>query len=199
VAVLPDAALGLAGRLRLAEYPASYAAAREAVQALDDRGQAHDVLVLPFTSYRAPAWNDGHKVLDPLGRYLTPDYVASDELSVSGRTIAGEDPRGAALRVALDAADPDQRARELGALGIGTVVAERGAGATPRVAGRTVLASGELAVVQLETPVLESVPPRSWVVLMGLAWLGLLGVLLAGVVIAGRGVVHRVEKSPTTR
>ena len=199
VAVLPDAALGLAGKIRVAEYPTSYAAAREAVQALDDQGEAHDVLVLPFTSYRAPAWNHGHKVLDPVGRYLTPDYVASDELSVDGHTIAGEDPRGAAVRVALAAADAEQRARKLAALGIGTVVTERGAGATPRVAGRTVLVTGELSVVGLGVPVRDSVPPRGWVVLMALAWLGFLGMLLAGVVTAGRGVVHRAVKSPVAR
>ena len=40
--------------------------------------------MLPFTSYRAPAWNGGRKVLDPLGRYLAPDYLADDELGVSG-------------------------------------------------------------------------------------------------------------------
>ena len=88
VALLPDLALGAGHRIEPADYPAAYAEARDL---LEDR--AGDVLVLPLSSYRAPAWNHGHLVLDPVGRYLTRDYVASDVLVIDGVPLSGEDPR----------------------------------------------------------------------------------------------------------
>ena len=65
------------------------------------------------SSYPAPEWNHDQTVLDPLGRYLTPDYVASDVLVVSGRVIAGEDPRMRDVEAALalpSAGGPQRRA-----------------------------------------------------------------------------------------
>ena len=67
VALLPGLALGVGHRVEPADYPAAYAEARHL---LEDRDG--DVLVLPLSSYRAPAWNHRHLVLDPIGRYLTP-------------------------------------------------------------------------------------------------------------------------------
>jgi hypothetical protein len=195
LAVLPDAAFGLAGALRLADYPAEYAEAREVVQAEHRSGE--DVLILPFTSYRAPDWNHGVKVLDPLGRYLTPDFVASDELRVSGRTIAGEDPRGEGVRVALAAPSPAERSRALADLGIGTVVVDVPEVPVPEVAGSPVLTSDEVTVVRLDGPVRAMDPPTGWVALMGLSWLGFLAVPAAGGVRAVRQVMLR--KSPGLR
>ena len=107
LALMPDAAWGSSGRLRAVDFPASYDVARDAVGDAD----GSDVLLLPFSSYRAPEWNGGRKVLDPLGRYLRPDYVASDDLSVSGVRVAGEDPRGDDVRRALAADSPDAARR----------------------------------------------------------------------------------------
>jgi hypothetical protein len=87
VILLYDAAWGLSGALRPVDYPASWAETRAAV----DLGQG-DLLVLPEGAYRAPAWNHDRTVLDPLGRYLPPDYVADDALVVDGSTVPGEDP-----------------------------------------------------------------------------------------------------------
>jgi hypothetical protein len=94
VALLPDLAWGVGGRLEPVSYPEDYAAARAALeQRRATTEDARDVLILPFSSYRAPSWNDRRRTLDPLGRYLTPDYLASDTLVVSGRTVEGEDLR----------------------------------------------------------------------------------------------------------
>ena len=189
LAVLPEAAFGLAGALRLADYPAAYAEAREVVEAEHPSGQ--DVLILPFTSYRAPDWNHGLKVLDPLGRYLTPDFVASDELRVSGRAIAGEDPRGEQVREALAAPSPDERARALADLGIGTVVVDVPQAPVPEVAGTPVLDSGEVTVVRLDDPVRDLEAPTRWVVLMGLAWLCYLGIPALAAILTVRQVMLR--------
>ena len=129
LAVMTDAAWGIGGELRPTDYPASYPAARAALA--DAKG---DLVVLPFTSYRAPEWNGGRKVLDPLGRYLEPNYVVSDELSISGRIVAGEDPRVPEVLEALRLADPEDRATALGRLGVRLVARERdavGAGDPP--------------------------------------------------------------------
>src|SRR5699024_2748848 len=108
VAVLPDAAWGAAGALQPVDYPDSYERARQFL-ATTQPPEPGDVVVLPFTSYRAPEWNHGHKVLDPLGRYLRVDYVVNDELSISQRVVEGEDPRAADVRAAL--ARPTRQAR----------------------------------------------------------------------------------------
>jgi len=166
---MPDVAGGLAGRLRPVSYPAGYAAAREAVEheTAHSRG---DVVILPFTSYRAPDWNHGHKVLDPIARYLAADYVASDRLLVSGRLVEGEDARGAAIRHALEARTPTARSRLLAEEGIGTVVAERDTGQNvPRVAGRTLLDLPDVSLVRVDHARPRSVPTW-WLVAMAAAW-----------------------------
>ncbi len=86
--LLYDAAWGVSGALRAVDYPASWATARAEADL-----SGGDLLVLPFSAYRAPAWNHRHTVLDPLGRYLPPNYLADDGLVVDGRTVPGEDPR----------------------------------------------------------------------------------------------------------
>lgn len=190
LALMPDVAGGMAGRLRPVAYPASYVAARGTVehQAAHSRG---DVLILPFTSYRAPAWNHGHKVLDPLGRYLTVDYVASDRLLVSGRLIEGEDPRGAGIRRALQARTPSARSRLLAAQGIGLVVAERDTGQkVPRVAGRSLLDLRNLSLFRIDRARAREVP-TSWLVAMAAAWALF---LLTGVTQSLVEAVHRVRR-----
>ena len=76
VALMPDAAFGVSGRLTPAELPPDYDAARSVVQRAHDAGSVGDVLVLPLSSYRQPSWNHDRKVLDPVGRFLPLDYVA---------------------------------------------------------------------------------------------------------------------------
>ncbi len=182
LSLMPDAAWGSSGTLAAVDYPASYEEARDAI----GDGDGADVLVLPFSSYRAPEWNHGHKVLDPLGRYLEPDYVASDELTVAGKTIAGEDPRGDDVRRALAAATSDARATALARLGIGTVVIDKSApGTAPDVRGRVISDTSELTALSLADPA-PYAPPRSWVVAMLLAWLAWAAMAVIGVARACR-------------
>ncbi len=108
--------------------------------------------MLPLTSYRQPAWNHGHKVLDPLGRYLPLDYVAGDDLYVDGRRVAGEDRRARSAAAALRLGDAGSRAAALAALGIGFVVTEHDAGPAPAVDGEVLLDRPLVQVQRLERP-----------------------------------------------
>jgi hypothetical protein len=175
-ALMPDAAWGVDSRLEAVSYPSSYDEAREAVGDADGT----DLLVLPFTSYRAPGWNGGRKVLDPLGRYLAPDYVASDELIVSGVRISGEDPRGEDVRRALDKRTPEARTAALTDLGIGTVVVDRTAiGPASRVAGQEAFSDATLKVLDLDADS-GSGAPVWWLLAMVVAWTAWFGLPLVG-------------------
>ncbi|WP_445256709.1 hypothetical protein [Nocardioides aurantiacus] len=200
LALAPDVAAGLGGRLRAVDYPAEHAAARASLdRAVAARsGGAGDVLLLPFSSYRAPSWNGDRRVLDPLGRYLRPDFLQSDDLYVSGRRVAGEDPRAARVaRVLEQGGAPAVVGRRLRAEGIGWVVldleAQRQVGAAvpslPVVAEddpRVVHAGTRLRVWELPGPVARDVDGVPVVPVAG-AW-GLAGLVL---VVAGVSVVRR--------
>jgi hypothetical protein len=193
VTVLPDAALGVAGRLHAVDYPVAYHRARAAL--VDVPG---DVAILPTTSYREPAWNDGTKVLDPLGRYLTPVPVASDELVVDDVVVAGEDRRAREVRTALAEPDAQARADALATLGIGAVAADLTApGESPDVAGELVLDGGGLRVTVLDGDPTERSAPAGWVVAMALAWTAYAGCLAAGLtvgLVAGLRGARRRER-----
>ncbi|MDN4173094.1 hypothetical protein QWY28_09090 [Nocardioides sp. SOB77] len=182
VTLLPDAALGLSGRLEPTTFPASYAAARDAV----DGAGPGDVLALPLSSYRQPSWNHDRKVLDPLGRHLPRDVVASDELVVSDVTVEGEDPRVEEAAAALAAGAPGERAERLAAMGIGVVAVDRLApGEAPAVAGRVLLDTDELLVVEVAGAQARTVP-TSWTVAAAAAWVVWVGLPLAGAAVALR-------------
>ena len=191
VALLPELALGVSRQLRPAHYPAAYAEARAL---LEDR--PGDVLVLPLSSYRAPSWNHGQLVLDPIGRYLTPDYVASDVLVIDGRPVSGEDPRVAEAAEALAEETPAERSAALGRIGIDAVVVDPTAPgeAPPEVAGAVLLDDADLRVVALDDVTQRQVDPW-WYVAMIAAW-----TLFAAPVVwaAGRGLSgvlgHRRER-----
>lgn len=156
VALLPGLAWGVAGRLEPADYPAGWATVARAAATEPGPG---DLLVLPFTAFRAPGWNGGRTVLDPTGRYLPLNYLANDELRVSGRVVAGEDPRARQVATLLREERGVALARRLAALGLGYVVTDTtapGAGdpaLAPRVPGRLVASGGGQVLVALEGPV----------------------------------------------
>ena len=177
VAVLPDAAWGVSGELRPAHFPSDWAAARTAVAARSGPG---DLLVLPLGAYRAPPWNGGATVLDPLGRYLPDDYVADDRLVVSGHVLPGEDPRIPRVVAALGRSGSAARLR---ALGIGLVALEKdapGAGTGPVPPGTTVFDGPTLRVVRLDGPVADRQVGAVWRWSLGLAWTAFAGLLLLG-------------------
>jgi hypothetical protein len=170
IALLPDLAFGVSHRILPADYPAAYDEARGLVAGLPG-----DVLVLPLSSYRAPEWNHGHLVLDPIGRYLRRDYVASDVLVIDGVPLSGEDPRVEQAARALAQPSPGTRADALARIGIGAVVTDPTApGAPPpEVAGQTLLDDPDLRVVAL-ADVRQREVKTSWKVAMGAAWLAFL-------------------------
>jgi len=94
LAALPDLAWGVAGRLAPANYPLSWVDARRVIGSTAVPG---DILALPFSAYRKPAWNHDTPVFDPAGRFFDRTTVTNDELIVSGHVIAGEDPRAARI------------------------------------------------------------------------------------------------------
>ncbi|TDB71437.1 hypothetical protein E1182_25110 [Micromonospora sp. KC721] len=117
VAVMPDLAFGVAGRLRPVRYPADWdvVAGRLA-------GQRGEVLSLPFGAYRAYPWNGGRTVLDPLPRYVDADVLVDDTLWVSATEVAGENRRAAEVGRLLAAGVP------VTAIGVRWVVVQRTAG-----------------------------------------------------------------------
>jgi len=179
LAMLPDAAWGISGELAPATYPADYADARDA---LADPPPG-DLLVLPFTSYRAPEWNHGRRVLDPLPRYLQPNYVVNDELAVDGRIVPGEDPRTPRVLDALAEPDPEARSRALEALGIGLVARELDVPTTPEydaeIAGRTLFLGTDLELVALAAPADRETTSRSRAA-VSFAWAAFGAVVLTG-------------------
>jgi hypothetical protein len=124
LALMPDLGWGLAGQLRPVDFPDEYAAAREALEqrAAQESGA---VLILPFTSYRVPPWNEGRRTLDPLGRYLTPNYVGAADLYVSGRRVQGEDSRARRVAEVLAGRVPGDSESALRAEGIAWVALDQ--------------------------------------------------------------------------
>lgn len=195
VLLLYDAGWGAAGNLRPADYPSSWAAARD----VDLSGG--DLLVLPFSAYRAPAWNRGRVVLDPLGRYLPADFLADDALVVSGETLPGEDPRVPEAEAALRLPDAGPRTRALLDLGVRDVAVELDVtGArVPDLDAATTYHTPDLRIERLD----GTAAPRTvaagdrwgmgaaWVVFAGSGCAGLTGLALASVRrIAGRRRHH---------
>ena len=190
LALLPDAAAGAGGRLEAVDYPAAYAdlPARTA-RALPQGSRARDgaTLVLPLSTYRAPVWNDGRPVLDPVPRLVVGDVVSGGGLVVSGTLLPGEDPReqdaAAALRTPGDAA---ARRTALEEIGVGAVVvdgsAPGGAAALRALGlGQTGPAGGP-QVLALRPPAdAVRAVPGAWEAAMAAAWSAYAGCLLLGI------------------
>ncbi|MCW2819864.1 MAG: hypothetical protein JWR42_2651, partial [Marmoricola sp.] len=193
LATMPDVALGWAGRLEPVAYPRDLGAATVALDRARSDGRAGDVLLLPLSSYRAPSWNRGRKVLDPTGRFLGGGVVAGDDLFVSGRRVAGEDPRVRRVARDLQLPGPGARAGALASDGIGFVVTERDAGPSPRVAGTDLLRSTGLRVQVLSGARMQSSGPWRTAV-VSLAWVAYAGGPLVGLALA---VVRRRRASGT--
>lgn len=100
---LPDLAWGGWGRLSPVQYPQSWNTARDLLRH-DERPGA--LVVLPYQPFRSFPWNDHRTALDPFPRYAGIEAVRPDELTVSGRRLAGEDPRAATVGRALVSNDP---------------------------------------------------------------------------------------------
>lgn len=195
LAVLPALANGIGGRLEPVQYPASWETARLVVERSGTQG---DLAVLPFTAYRAPSWNAGRPVLDPAGRFFDRPTVTDDRLVVSGRTVAGEDPRAAAVRRALAA---DDVPRALARLGIGLVVLDTTAPDAERAARSArdleLLGGTDLRVYAVEGAREVGVDDTDRAVMTGVwvVWAVVVGAALAG---SATGAARRLGRSLTS-
>lgn len=183
VLLLYDAAWGVSGSLRAVDYPASWATARAEADL-----SGGDLLVLPFSAYRAPDWNHRHTVLDPLGRYLPPNYLTDDGLVVDGRTVPGEDPRVTEARSALALPTPEARTRALLALGIRSVATETdtpGPGRHLSFDADPVSTGPGLVIVRLRGTLHDRTVSSADRAVMTVAWAAYAGSFLVGLVLLG--------------
>jgi hypothetical protein len=135
VLLLPGLAWGAAGRLRPAWYPAGWLAAARTIDASPARGA---VLLLPWESYRRPAWNHGEAVFDPWSKLLSRPVIWNDGTRVGKVGLAPDDPRARRLDAAIRGGGPLTAA--LGAAGVRFVVNDvDGPGPGARLPGAVVL------------------------------------------------------------
>jgi hypothetical protein len=127
VLLLPGLAWGAAGRLRPAWYPASWLAA---ARMIDGSRAPGDVLLLPWTAYRRPAWNGGEAMLDPWPRLLSRPVIWNDGGQVGNRHLAPDDP--AARRLDRVIRSPGPLTPALPRAGVRFVIVDAG----PPVRGR---------------------------------------------------------------
>jgi hypothetical protein len=121
LAVLPDLAWGVGGKVTSVRYPQGWATMAALINA-DPR----PVAVLPPDSMRNFAWAGTAPVLDPLPRWVSADVLATGDLLIGGRTVPGEGERARLVqRLLTSGAD----AAEVADAGVGWVVVESG-GAT---------------------------------------------------------------------
>lgn len=140
VAVMPDLVWGGLGRMRTSDYPEGWTRTRDLLES--PAAEAGDVVVLPWSAFRAFTWNRRTTSLDPAPRFLPRTTVVDDSLLVAGADglvrVSGEDPRSEVVATALRAGRP--LAEVLPGLGVRYVVVERG---TPGEVPATALAGLE--------------------------------------------------------
>ena len=133
VLLLPGLAWGAAGRLRPAWYPAGWLAAARMIDASPARGA---VLLLPWETYRRPAWNHGEALFDPWPKLLSRPVIWNDGTRVGDVGLAPDDPRARRLDGVIRGGGALTAA--LGAAGVRFVVDDAG-GSGPRLPGAVVL------------------------------------------------------------
>jgi hypothetical protein len=149
VAVAPDLALGLGGRLRPVSYPSDWASMRTI---LDGAPDADRVLVLPWQPFRRFPWSGQAPGLDPAPRTMPRPALVDDALTVGGVRLPAEGAGSRAVDAAL--ADGVLSAGELDRLGVGWVLVEhRTPGRLPRLPPGTVVLDGpDLYLLRLGHP-----------------------------------------------
>ena len=154
VALLPDLAWGAGGRLEATSYPAAWAEVREAVAGERAPG---DLLLLPWSAFRAYRWNDDRTVLDPARRAFPRRVLGDDRLAIGTTVLASEDPRSRAVLQALRRDQLD--AGRLRDLGVRLVLVQDGQPGQPRSStarprGTTALVrTPELRLLRVSGPV----------------------------------------------
>lgn len=162
VAALPSAAWGEGGRLTTSSYPPAWEQVTR---------QAHgQVLVLPWTLYRAFPWDDRISVLDPATKLLERPVV-NDALPLAGAAVRGEDPLAARLDEAVRSGRP--LLPDLQREGVDEVLVERTtlgydeALASRQTAGLTVIAwTSELVLLHVPGPSSAASRVDAWPVVL---------------------------------
>jgi hypothetical protein len=193
--LLYDAAWGLAGALRPADYPAAWAQVRAQARFGDG-----DLLVLPFSAYRAPAWNHHRTVLDPLARYLSPDTLTADTLVVDGTSVPGEDPRVPRVESALGLDSAAARTAALLDLGVQYVAVETDVGGpgAPGLDTETLASDGDLRVERLHGTAGARTRSSGARLVIGAAWTAYVLSLVGGLATAGLARLRAVRRRAHT-
>ncbi|EHB55418.1 putative transmembrane protein [Mycolicibacterium rhodesiae JS60] len=118
IAVLPDLAFGVGGKVVSVRYPPGWSTVASIVNAAPA-----DVVVLPADSMRKFSWSGPAPVLDPLPRFVRAEVLATGDLTVSGESVPGEGSHARAVQRTLLAGGPPQA---LADAGVGWVVVESG-------------------------------------------------------------------------
>jgi hypothetical protein len=143
VAVLPDLAWGVGGKVTPVRYPAGWTAAAALLNA-DPR----PVAVLPADSMRHYPWAGDAPILDPLPRWVSADVLTTGDLVIGGQTVPGEGKRAREVeRLLQSRAGADELARA----GVGWVVVEGGIenGTEPPLALPVAFADDDLTVYRV--------------------------------------------------
>lgn len=120
IAVLPDLAWGVGGKVVAVRYPPGWSTVAAEINA-DPR----PVAVLPPDVMREFPWAGTAPVLDPLPRWVSADVLTTGDLVIGAETVPGEGARAREVqRLLTSAAGVDELARA----GVGWVVVE---GAAP--------------------------------------------------------------------
>lgn len=181
IAVLPDLAWGVGGKVAAVHYPPGWAAVAETVNA--DPGA---VVVLPADTMRRFAWAGPAPVLDPMPRWLRPEVLTTGDLTISGQTVLGEGGRAREIQRMLLAG---QRPQDLAAAGVRWVVVEGGTAGETGNAEQTLrelpvsYQDGDLTLYRVGgTSPVAAQDKRQLLIAVHLGWIALLGV--SGVALA---------------
>ncbi|MGY4710684.1 hypothetical protein ACXDF8_14175 [Mycolicibacterium sp. CBM1] len=129
IAVLPDLAWGVGGKVVSVRYPAGWTTVARIVNA-----EPATVAVLPADTMRQFSWSGPAPVLDPLPRWLRADVLVTGDLTISNQTVRGEGGRARAVQRMLLAGG---RPETLAGAGVGWVVVEAGSAGTTGDAQQT--------------------------------------------------------------
>ncbi len=129
LAVLPDLAWGVGGRLWPVHYPAGWAATARQINA-----EPRSVAVLPAGTMRQFAWSGQAPVLDPLPRWVRAEVLSTGDLPIGGATLPGEGRHAREVQRLLESGPDPATVAEAG---VGWLVVQRGTPGAMGKAGRT--------------------------------------------------------------
>jgi hypothetical protein len=181
--VMPDAVWGGLGRLDAVEEPAGWGEVRTFLES--DAAATGDVVVLPWSAFRAFGWNAGRTSLDPAPRWLPRTSVVDATLVVAGGDgelirVSGEDPRAVVVADALAEGTPLRSV--VPQLGVAWVVVEHDTPGPPlgdALEGMTrILRSPDADLWAVGVPASPPTPVPPWkVALVGAAYAAAAAVL----------------------